>query len=368
MNKPFIIAYYLPQFYTFQENDDWWGAGFTEWTNVSQAKKLFKGHYQPRIPADLGFYDLRVSETRKRQAELAKQAGISAFCYWHYWFDEKHQLMHRVFDEVLESGEPNFQFCLGWANHSWYAKTWKNDVPDKLLIEQKYEGEKDFRTHFEYALKAFKDKRYVRIDNKPIFYIYNPLAVPQDFFNYWNKWAKEEGLQGICFIGRSKNDEETHNIIRLGFSFTTTERMMDIYARQTLFVRIKYRLIHLLKNRPKFYFLYKDAMIFFLNEEDKKPYAIPTLIPCWDHSARSKKRGTILHDSTPEYWRKHINSVLSLVKEKDENHQLVFLKSWNEWAEGNYMEPDIKWGHKYIDVLGEEVRKYRKFIKHENII
>ena len=159
--KARVIAFYLPQYHPFKENDEWWGKGFTEWTNVGRAKPLFRGHYQPRVPADLGYYDLRMPEVREKQVNLAKEAGIEGFCYWHYWFGNGRRLMESVFDEVLISGKPDFPFCLGWANHSWFAKTWDKDgKKDKLLIEQQYLGIEDFKTHFGYALKAFKDPRY----------------------------------------------------------------------------------------------------------------------------------------------------------------------------------------------------------------
>ena len=142
-NKVKVIAFYLPQFHPIPENDEWWGKGFTEWTNVASAKPLFKEHYQPRIPADLGFYDLRLSEVRQQQAELAKEAGVTAFCYWHYWFGNGKELLERPFDEVVQSNQPDFPFCLGWANHSWMSKNWnirKSNVVSKTLMEQNYPG------------------------------------------------------------------------------------------------------------------------------------------------------------------------------------------------------------------------------------
>ena len=162
------IAFYLPQFYPTPENDEWWAPGFTEWTNVGKAKPLFHGHYQPRVPADLGYYDLRVPETREMQAQLAKEAGLEGFCYWHYWFNGR-RLLDRVFREVVESGTPDFPFCLCWANHSWYAKTWNSNSPDRLLIEQTYGGVEDFTAHFNAMLPAFKDEKYIKVDGKPVF-------------------------------------------------------------------------------------------------------------------------------------------------------------------------------------------------------
>lgn len=138
-----VIAMYLPQYHPFPENDEWWGKGFTEWTNVAKAKPLFKGHYQPKIPADLGFYDLRVPETREQQAQMAREAGIEGFMYWHYWF-EGHELMQRPWNEVVASGNPDFPFCIGWANETWMNKMWNKDGSlsgGKVLIKQTYNEE-----------------------------------------------------------------------------------------------------------------------------------------------------------------------------------------------------------------------------------
>ena len=220
MNKIRVIAFYLPQFYPTPENDEWWEPGFTEWTNVAKAKPLFKGHYQPRIPRDLGFYDLRVSETREKQAQLAREAGIEGFCYWHYWFGNGKRLLSRVFDEVLELGKPDFPFCLGWANHSWYAKTWDKNSKDRLLIEQTYPGRDDYIEHFDYVIKAFKDNRYIQVEGRPLFYIYDALSVPKDFLIIWNRLAISNGFHnGICFIGRIKRNEDYKVAKELGFSY-----------------------------------------------------------------------------------------------------------------------------------------------------
>ena len=153
--KARVIALYLPQFHPIPENDAWWGKGFTEWTNVAKAKPLFKGHYQPHIPADLGFYDLRLPEVREAQAELAREAGIEGFCYWHYWFGNGRRLLERPFNEVLESGKPDFPFCLAWANHSWSSNSWKKGFAlqkNTLLLEQTYPGEQDYIDHFHAVL------------------------------------------------------------------------------------------------------------------------------------------------------------------------------------------------------------------------
>ena len=163
-NNPKVIAFYLPQYHSIPENDEWWGKGFTEWTNVGRAKSLFKGHYQPRVPADLGYYDLRLPETRVAQADLAKQHGVDGFCYYHYWFENGKRLLERPFTEVLESGSPDFPFMLCWANESWHSKFWDyNGVSQKkLLIEQVYGNEKEYEAHFYAVLDSFKDKRFIQ--------------------------------------------------------------------------------------------------------------------------------------------------------------------------------------------------------------
>ena len=201
-NRPLarVIAFYLPQFHPIPENDKWWGVGFTEWTNVSKAKPLFKGHYQPKIPSDLGFYDLRVSETQVAQAKMAADNGIEGFCYWHYWFAGK-RLLERPFNQVLKSGDPDFPFCLAWANYSWTG-IW-HGCPDRILIEQSYPGLKDYESHFKALVQAFHDPRYMKIEGKPIFIVYYPPGLPQPnrFTDYWNELALKNGLPGIYFLG-----------------------------------------------------------------------------------------------------------------------------------------------------------------------
>src|SRR5262245_158766 len=171
-----LFAFYLPQFHPIPENDEWWGKGFTEWTNTARAKPMFKGHYQPHVPADLGFYDLRVPETRIAQAELAREYGIEAFGYYHYWFNGR-RILERPFNEMLASGQPNFPCCVCWANESWTG-IW-HGTPDKTLIKQEYSGYEDHRRHFETLLPAFTDHRYLTVDDKPIFIIYRPWEIPE---------------------------------------------------------------------------------------------------------------------------------------------------------------------------------------------
>lgn len=357
-----VIALYLPQFHPFKENDEWWGKGFTEWTNVGNAKPLFKGHYQPRVPKDLGYYDLRLPIIREQQAVLAREAGIEGFCYWHYWFGNGKRLMETVFNEVLDSGKPDFPFCLGWANHSWYAKNWNTKGTkggDRILIEQEYLGESDYLMHYKYLLKAFRDKRYIMYEGMPVFMIYDAEKVPAEILDLWNKWAKEDGFKkGIYFVGNVGRYVNVLELERKGFNAFTRARIDDIkYASKK---RHLLSYINQLKNyftgKTAYCYKYEEAAKYFFAEDDKKENFIPSIIPNFDHSPRSKGSNVILYESNPLSFGKHVSHVLYEVSKK--NNKLIFLKSWNEWGEGNYMEPDLVFGHEYLDTLKKEIEKY----------
>ncbi|MEQ8692201.1 MAG: glycoside hydrolase family 99-like domain-containing protein, partial [Pseudomonadales bacterium] len=193
------IAFYLPQYHPIPENNTWWGPGFTEWTNTAKARPLFPKHYQPHIPADLGFYDLRLPETRLEQAEMAKKYGIDAFCYYHYWFAGR-RILERPFNEVLASGAPDFPFCLCWANETW-SGVW-HGAPKHTLIEQTYPGMSDHTAHFNEIVSAFRDERYVRVAGKPLFLVYRGWEIPNvsDVVKHWKSLAEEAGLAGLHMV------------------------------------------------------------------------------------------------------------------------------------------------------------------------
>ena len=377
--KARIIAFYLPQFHPIPENDKWWGKGFTEWRNVGLAKPLFKGHYQPKVPSDLGYYDLRMPEIREQQAELAKEAGIEGFCYWHYWFGDGKELLERPFKEVLESGKPDFPFCLGWANHSWSNKTWTvgKKFSDTMLMEQKYPGIEDYKNHFFSYLKAFKDKRYITVDGKPLFLIFAPLDIKDInlFINTWNDLAKENGLKGFHFVGLtsnfsmkqkignhskyslSKQDIQPsrfyQQIFDLGFDAVNSRGITLAEMKAKGFIRYyieKFLKIYLKVNVIT-KFDYKDIIKHLFVEEDKWEHVYPTIVPNWDRSPRSGKRAEIWYNTTPELFYQHIKKALEIISCKEDEHKILFLQSWNEWGEGNYVEPDCKYGHGYLESI-----------------
>jgi Glycosyltransferase WbsX len=358
--KARVIALYLPQFHPIPENDEWWGKGFTEWTNVGKAKKLFKGHYQPRIPADLGYYDLRVPETRKAQADMAREHGIEGFCYWHYWFGNGKRLIERPFNEVVESGEPDFPFCLAWANETW--KGFQHGMTDRnILIEQFYPGLEDYTAHFFEVLPAFKDKRYLKVDEKPIFMIYKPLADDQIklFITTWRKLALENGLKGVYFVGHSNNSQiSVENIMTTGVDAVNTFRLDNYQLNHRAFsIRVYKYLNKFFRGVPQSYSYKKISKYFIDVEIDSKENVFPCIVPGWDHSPRSGKEALVLTESTPEIFGEHVKSALEMVKNRAKDKRIVFIKSWNEWAEGNYMEPDLKWGKRFLEIFKSKILK-----------
>ena len=350
-----VIAYYLPQFHPIPENDDWWGKGFTEWTNVGKAQQLFSGHYQPRVPADLGYYDLRVPEVREAQAELAKNAGVEGFAYWHYWWAGK-RLIERPFNEVLQSKKPDFPFCLAWANETW-SGIWLGN-PGKILMEQTYPGKEDYEKHFYAILEAFHDPRYIKVDGKPLFVVYRPLNIPDvsAYFDLWNNLAVKNGLKGIYFVGVG-GPYQAKKILDLGFDGVNTTGTYD--AKTKIEGRIKHILRMKIAEKVGGVMLnkynYEDIINNLYTEHEKIETVYPSILPQWDNSPRSGRRSVIYTGSTPELFKKNIQTALDLINHKKDEHKILFLKSWNEWAEGNYVEPDLKYGHGYLDALKETI-------------
>ncbi len=358
--KARVLALYLPQFHPIPENDEWWGKGFTEWTNVGKAKRYYPGHYQPRVPADLGYYDLRVPETREAQADLARQYGIEGFVYWHYWFGNGKRLLERPFDEVLASGRPDFPFCLAWANESWYG-FWHGVKTGKTLIEQTYPGDEDYRAHFKAVLPAFLDHRYVTCKGKPVFFIYNYPQVPDvgHFISLWQKWAKESGLSGIYFVAHVQNTYEpetckkvVEEVKSLGFDAVN---MMNLQrgTHVPFWLKIVRRIF--LKGFLAKYHLIPDIRWYcpenLQSPVDGHDFVIPSVAPRWDHTPRTGRRGILLAGSTPEKFEAIVKAKIKKIENKPFEERFLVVKSWNEWAEGNYLEPDLRYGHGYLRAL-----------------
>lgn len=378
MKKMRFIALYLPQFHPVRENDEVWGKGFTEWTNTAKAKPLFRGHYQPHIPADLGFYDLRLEQTRLDQAALAKEYGIEGFCYWYYWFGNGDKILDMPIQEVLRSGKPDYPFCLAWANHSWVTSTWKNVKSKKetsFIKEQKYLGEADYEKFFYELLPAFKDKRYITVDGKPFFMIHNPDAIPDIdvFIKTWRRLSKENGLKGMFLVGSCtgvsyRNETNGHklpdlsesgklyeNLLEIGFDAVNTRSMERAFLRiQGAFRNF---IIKFINTRLNIRVLkkYKQETINsnLLSEYDERDNMFPSLYCNFDRTPRVGKAATVITDSTPEVWKKLLKRVVKMMEKRPEEHRIAILTSWNEWGEGNHLEPDLKYGRGYLEAIKE---------------
>ena len=361
--KARVIAFYLPQFHPIPENDKYWGKGFTEWTNVAKAKPLFKGHYQPRIPADLGFYDLRLPQIQEAQAEMAIDAGIEAFCYFHYWFGNGKMLLEKPFEQVLNNNNIKHSFCFCWANHDWTTKTWKKEFvmhQSTMIAKQEYPGEVDIIEHFNYCLPAFKDERYVKVENKPLFVIYAPLNIPDlnTFMKKWNTLAKENGLDGIYFVGVANGRNINYNTInKLGLDGVLNNTM---YQAQTAVAGsvIKRRLQTLLGQKMGVTLMkydYSKVVMNMYSDENKILNCYPQITPGLDRTPRAGRQAVIYYNATPDAFQSFVRNTLDCIKDKDYDHKLIFLNAWNEWGEGNYMEPDLKYGHAFINALKSEI-------------
>lgn len=366
---------YLPQYHPFKENDEWWGKGFTEWNNVVKGKPRFKGHYQPHLPADMGFYDLRTPDTREAQALLAAQYGISGFCYYHYWFNGK-QLMDRPMNEILSSNKPNFPFCLCWANENW-SRRWDGS-DDKILIAQEY-SEQDDRKHIRYLLhNVFNDKRYICVDNKPLFVIYKPDLFPNisQTLHIWREEARIEGRElYLCAFERS-NGMSAEEECAIGFDASIEFQPLSKSMR--LFTHLHHDCVmkRLIQKGYKMWcnfthqeykrladriIDYPDFVNFDLKQPMRKCKCFLGASPSWDNTARRTNIwATIFKNSTPAMFEKWCAGKLLKFTPYSKEENFFFVNAWNEWAEGNHLEPDQKWGRQYLEALKRALKDVNK--------
>ncbi len=348
--KARVIAFYLPQFHPVEVNDKYWGKGFTEWRNVAKARPLFRGHNEPRIPADLGYYDLRMPEIREQQAALAKEAGIEGFCYWHYWFGNGREVLERPFDEVVRSGDPDFPFCLGWANHSWTTRTWtkiKSNAEDSYIFKQEYPGEKDYMDHFYRLLPAFKDNRYITVDGKPLFLIFD-LNGFNDFINFknvWNNLAEENGLPGFYFVSHTstvpiinrKNRKEllhpdvlAENAVKLAFEKgadaveTLNLQYAELKAKGLLYkafgVVSRNKLNGLFLEKYDYGKIVNNYQIAMANRYN----VFPEILVGNDRSPRAGRKAIIYYNATPENFYLGAKKAIELVEKRIKNTESSF--------------------------------------------
>ncbi len=351
-----LIAFYLPQFHTFKENDEWHGKGFSEWTNVTKAIPQFTGHNQPQLPIDVGFYDLSTDKVMYRQIELAKNYGIYGFCFHYYWFSGK-RLMEKPIFNYLNNKELDLPFCLCFANENW-SKNW--DGGDKeVLIEQKF-LEDDPKQFAQDIMPFFEDERYIKINNKPILVVYKPQLfkkeILKNFVYELNKKAKENGLDGVYLIMAKTQDAEINP--KEFFMDAVVEfppHIIDRYAKEVIkktylnpfFNARVFDMEEFIKNQE------------FLYETDYKLYK--TVFPSWDNTARKAYTGASVFEISPELYKKWLKDCINWTKENNnKDEQFIFINAWNEWAEGAHLEPDQKYGYAYLQATKEALEESRK--------
>ena len=331
------LAFYLLQFHPIPENDAWWGKGFTEWTNTAKAVPLFNGHYQPHIPADLGFYDLRVPETRAAQAALARHNGIEGFATTTtglgmggvFWSE-----FSMTFSAVVNS---DFPFCLCWANQSWTGLWYGSD---KLLAETDLPGEDDYRAHFAWLLNAFRDPRYIRVNDCPLFLVFYPheLPNPREVCDFWRRLGREAGLPGLHLLA-VRHQMDLRNFQLLGFDGIVDNRLplstAEYISGQQPFQALDHRQLAPYEVLPR----------------DPGIAHYPCIGPNWDNTPRLGRRGFVYVNSSPELFEATVRRAVSVLGDRPAEQQFLFLKAWNEWAEGNHLEPDLKFGHGWLQAL-----------------
>ena len=340
-----LIAFYLPQYHPIPENDEWWGKGFTEWTNVTKAKPWFRGHYQPHLPADLGFYDLRLPEAREAQANIAKQYGVHGFCYYHYWFNGR-RLLERPFNEVLASGRPDFPFCLCWANENW-TRGW-DGAERRILVPQAYSHQDDLN-HIRWLLKAFEDRRYIRVEGKPLFLVYRAGDFPSasQTAETWRAEARKAGIGDLflCAVGsnfhRSRVDPT-----QIGFD-AAVEFQPSLFRPRSFLRRVRDRLLRGVSNNLT---LEYSEIVERSLEVPNPPYRwFRCVTPSWDNTPRRKTRVLILNGACPEKYGDWLEGIIRRSPTVANGDKVVFLNAWNEWAEGNHLEPCQRWGRAYLE-------------------
>jgi lipopolysaccharide biosynthesis protein len=368
-----VIAFYLPQYHPIPENDKWWGKGFTEWTNVVKARPLFDGHYQPRLPADLGFYDLRVAEVRKEQAYLAKKYGLYGFCYYYYWFGGK-TLLDMPLKKVVESGKPDFPFCICFANENW-TRQWDGYEKD-ILIKQEHSTEND-RNFIHDILPILKDSRYIRVNGKPLLLVYRPKLFSNSINTtmVWREEAKKMGIDDL-FLCKCPTHGDFSGPTEDGFDAVVE------FPPHGLKLSTKDEYESLIRSSmPDFrgkVHDYTDAAIQMMGREWPEYKLFKTVMLGWDNTARRRLSPSIFHNFSIDFYERWLSRVLKRTIERyPEDERLVFINAWNEWAEGTYLEPDQKFGMEYLKATEraiqsasgwEEVQRcFNEFIKYAKL-
>jgi lipopolysaccharide biosynthesis protein len=343
-----LIAYYLPQFHPIPENDAWWGKGFTEWRNVARAFPVFDGHYQPRIPGELGYYDLRLVDNMRRQIELATAYGVSAFCFHFYWFGGK-TLLEQPLRNFLENKDLEIPFSLCWANENW-ARRWDGG-DNSLLIRQQHSPSDDVE-FIRYVQKYFRDERYMKVDGKPVLSVYRPDILPDSHATVtrWREEAIRLGFPGLYLIATNSFnfvDYKTH-----GF-----DALSEFPPHQLLFHFLQDSYHTSSERVGGSIYSYSKLVDYELSRSAPEGVVHPGVMPGWDNSARRPNDATIIDGATPALFRQWLDRAIEMAASNPDGERFVFINAWNEWAEGAYLEPDARYGYAWLQMVREATRK-----------
>ncbi|SCX02912.1 hypothetical protein SAMN02910339_00471 [Lachnospiraceae bacterium YSD2013] len=362
-----IITFYLPQFHRIKENDEWWGEGFTEWTNVKKCKPVFKNQTQPKIPLDENYYDLMDKTTVEWQTDLMNQYGVYGFCYFHYWFKGR-KILEKPAENLLKWKDINQRFCFAWANATW-ARTWsavkgtewtkseeeREQIGDGVLLKQEYGNKEDWIRHYNYLREFFLDDRYIKKDGMPLFLIYklHDIECAKDMFEVWNNLAKKDGFPGIFVVSINEVPNNTYvkAIAKYG-NYST-------YNRNYFRSGVNYIIRHLLgkKNAIPYILSYEKVWKGLIKEKYSKDIlTFPGGVVKYDETPRRGRDSTYIEGATPERFEKYLT--LQVGKRENTSADFLFLDAWNEWGEGNYLEPDVEFGYGYLEALKRVTSKY----------
>lgn len=370
-----IIPLYLPQFHTIPENDEWWGKDFTEWVNVRDAKPLFEGHNQPRVPLNNNYYDLSDIETLKWQCRIAKEYGIYGFCMYHYWFNG-HLLLEKPMEMLLAHPEIDIKYCISWANHDW-TDAWKaSNRQPKVLIAHNFDDEQDWVNHFNYMLPFFKDPRYMTENNKPLMVIYIPNIIRKlkKMLDVWSRMARENGFDGLTYIYQSAassfDNSWDHTLFDYGVEMNpgyvglaNRQKNSSFFPKLMKYSHEIKRLLHIRRSLlpqkkitevSKADYDYTWQRILELRPLSNSPKMIPCAFTDWDNTPRHKERGYLYQGVSPEKFKNYFKQLVENTK-KYYDTDMIFVFAWNEWAEGGYLEPDTNNGFAFLEAIRDSL-------------
>lgn len=354
-----ILAFYLPQYHVIEENNKWWGDGFTEWVNVKRAKPLFKGHYQPRVPLNKNYYDLLDNKTMEWQADIAKKYGVDGFCFYHYWFGG-HKLLEKPAELLLNNKNINLNYCFSWANEPW-TRSWDGSTKD-VLMSQIYGDKADWLSHFNYLKPFFEDERYIKYNGKPIFLLYRSASFERcsEWMMYWRELAKDTLFKDIHFVSTLTSFEKDKRNLDfdayLNFEpMCTFEHYMGIFhpLKRKVLGRIKKIInkefgLNFVEQKLSYDSLWEKILRKEFNEHIYSGAFVD-----WDNTPRKSTRGLVISGGNPDKFKNYFSKLYE--KSKQSNVPFVFINAWNEWAEGTYLEPDERYGFSYLEAIKSTV-------------